>query len=137
MTLKLTAVLFIRSITTVIVCVTEPVPWDTAVIVTGIGGFRAGSRWPGGAVLFIAAIHTVIVSVTAPVSRDTLSSVDTGECPRGTGVICKSSQPVIGTSVFTACRILQNYKQLSAFADKETDFERFGNLPKIPNLYSC
>lgn len=94
---KLTAVLFIRSIPTVIICVADPVPWDTQVIITSKERRRAGSGRVGGAVLLITAIHTIIVLVTAPVGRDALSSVATGECWWCTGIVYNRNEGVMKT----------------------------------------
>lgn len=73
------AVLLIRSIPTIVICVTDPVPRDAVVIITGEVRCGAGSVFLGGAVLLITVIHTVHVPVTAPVCRDARSSVGTGE----------------------------------------------------------
>lgn len=63
---KLTAVLFIRAITTVILTITHPIFGDASIVITGKVGSWTGGWDTGGTVNFVWAISTVIMAVTAP-----------------------------------------------------------------------
>lgn len=74
----LTAVGFIRAITTVIICVTEPSVWDAPVVGTAELVSLACAWDLCRTVAFITAIKTIIVPIAAPIPGHTVL-VGTGE----------------------------------------------------------
>lgn len=96
----LTAVHFIGPVPAVIVCVTEPVCWDTVAIGTGVLVGWAGGGTMGGTVLFITRIETVIVPITVPATGDTLTT-STGKGSWGAGSVWKGeiNQPLVSVTI--------------------------------------
>lgn len=105
---KLTTVLFIWSVRTIIVCVTDPVSWDAQVIVAGEGGGWASRNCTCGAILLITAIYAVIVFVTAPLNGDALSTADTGESPGRARIIYKQPQRGHDSVLTFQCSVIQS-----------------------------
>lgn len=81
----LTTVSFIRAITTIIICVTEPNPWDTPVGTAELVS-RACAWVLRSTVSFITAIKTVIVPITAPIPGHA-ALIGTGEGRGGAGIV--------------------------------------------------
>lgn len=66
----LTAIVFIRAITTVIITVTHPCFSNTSVVIAGKVLSSTGGRETGGTVHFIRAVTTVVHAVAAPIGHD-------------------------------------------------------------------
>lgn len=66
----LTAVVFIRTITTVVVTITHPCFRDTPVVITGKVAGGTGGGETSGTVNFIRTVTAVVHAITAPTGKD-------------------------------------------------------------------
>ena len=81
---KLTAIVFIRAIATVVVTITHPCFRDAPVVITGKVVSPTGGRDTSGTVNFIRTISTVVYAITVPAGVYAVLVV-AGESERWTG----------------------------------------------------
>lgn len=84
---RLTAVVLIRPIATVIVTIAHPYFGNTPVVIACKVVGSTGGREPSGAINFVRTIATIVHAVTAPAGQNAVLVV-AGECPWRAGRSC-------------------------------------------------